>query len=47
MGKLIVAVGVASMLASSAAWAQDAESVAPENEIVVTGAIAGTKTETR
>ncbi|MEG3168491.1 TonB-dependent siderophore receptor [Sphingomonas sp. LB3N6] len=37
---------MASVLASSAAWAQDAEPVAPENEIVVTGTIAGTKTET-
>lgn len=46
MGKLIVAAGMASMLVSSAAWAQDAEPVAPEDEIVVTGAIAGTKTET-
>ncbi len=46
MGKLIVVAGMASVLASSAAWAQDAEPVSPENEIVVTGAIAGTKTET-
>lgn len=46
MGKLIVVAGLASVLASSAAWAQDAEPVSPENEIVVTGAIAGTKTET-
>jgi iron complex outermembrane receptor protein len=46
MGKLIVAAGVASMLASSAAWAQNAEPPAPENDIVVTGTIAGTKTET-
>jgi iron complex outermembrane receptor protein len=46
MGKLIVAAGVASMLASSAAWAQDAEPPAPENDIVVTGTLAGTKTET-
>ena len=46
MGKLIVVAGVASLLAAPAAWAQDAEPVSPENEIVVTGAIAGTKTET-
>jgi len=46
MGKLIVVAGMASVLASSAAWAQDAEPVSPDNEIVVTGAIAGTKTET-
>ncbi len=46
MGKLIVVAGMASVLASSAAWAQDAEPVSPENDIVVTGAIAGTKTET-
>ncbi|KQN33072.1 TonB-dependent siderophore receptor [Sphingomonas sp. Leaf38] len=46
MGKLIVVAGMAGVLASSAAWAQDAEPVAPDNEIVVTGTIAGTKTET-
>ncbi len=46
IGNLIVAAGMASVLASSAASAQDAEPVVPENEIVVTGAIAGTKTET-
>ncbi len=46
MGKLIVVAGMASVLASSAAWAQDAEPVSPDNDIVVTGAIAGTKTET-
>ena len=46
MGKLIVAAGLASMLASQAAWAQNAEPVSPEDDIVVIGDNAGTKTET-
>jgi len=46
MGKFIVAAGMASALLSSAAWAQDGEPVSPDNDIVVTGTIAGTKTDT-
>lgn len=46
MGKLIVAAGLATVLASQAAWAQEEEPISTDNEIVVTGANAGTKTET-
>lgn len=45
MTKLIVATGIASVLLSQAARAED-DAAAPEQEIVVTGTIAGTKTET-
>ncbi len=37
---------MASALLSSAAWAQDGEPVSPDNDIVVTGTIAGTETDT-
>ena len=46
MAKQMIVAGLMGVLASPAAWAQEAESVSPENEVVVTGTIAGTKTET-
>lgn len=46
MAKLIVAAGLASVLLSQTAWAEDAAPADNSEEIVVTGANAGTKTET-
>lgn len=46
MAKLIVAAGLASVLLSQAAHADDTAPAAQDEEIVVTGSNAGTKTET-